>query len=336
MAHDHHHHHHHEDQSEYFLEQIFTIALCGAIGAVTILWYVKGGMGLFIVPSLQPVVLAGGIGLLVLVAIRAASVWFSVKEPASVAVHDHDHDCCDHGHSHDHDHEHAHGIVAASSGGTGAEVLAAPVHHHHHHHHDHEHGHSHGHTGTFGHEHGHDHGWAPWRYVVLLLPVVLYFLHLPNDGFNNVFAKPVSTDDLDVGKGGASKGTSTEIGFRELEEAALYPQRRADLEGLTVYLKGRFLGDDDRKFTLIRYKMTCCAADATPLNAVIMLNPDSPERIKPSQYRNKWVQVTGRIQFLNRRGTNQYVPALILDATKEKPVDEFVKVVPPDPNPYVN
>jgi uncharacterized membrane protein YcgQ (UPF0703/DUF1980 family) len=105
---------------------------------------------------------------------------------------------------------------------------------------------------------------------------------------------------------------------------------------MKVFLKGRYLDQDDRSFTLQRYKMTCCAADATPLNAVIMLSKNSTETIKASQYRNKWVQVTGQIQFLNRRGTNQYVPALILDASKEKPVEDFIKIVPPDPNPYVN
>src|SRR5207249_7750262 len=76
--------------------------------------------------------------------------------------HDHDHHDHDHGHHHDHDHEH----------------------HHHDHDHDHGHAHAHAHEQTPGHDHGHDHGWAPWRYTVLMLPVVLFLLNLPNEIFS--------------------------------------------------------------------------------------------------------------------------------------------------------
>lgn len=35
-------------------------------------------------------------------------------------------------------------------------------------------------------DHGdHDHSWGPWRYAVLLLPVVLYAMNMPNKGFSN-------------------------------------------------------------------------------------------------------------------------------------------------------
>src|SRR5207248_10502010 len=61
--------------------------------------------------------------------------------------HDHHHH---HDHDHGHDHDHAHD-------------------HHDHHHHDHDH----------AHDHGHSHGWTPAKYAVLLLPLVLYLLHLP-------------------------------------------------------------------------------------------------------------------------------------------------------------
>src|SRR5262249_18283679 len=62
---------------------------------------------------------------------------------------------------HEHKHEHAH----AAAG--------------------HDHGHAHDHDHDHGHDHDHSHGWAPWRFVVLLLPVVLYFLNLPNEGFSS-------------------------------------------------------------------------------------------------------------------------------------------------------
>src|SRR5438309_1437292 len=148
MAHDH--HHHPVDRNTYYLEQLFTIAVCGALAAVTCLWYAKGMF--FIAARYHLLVLAGGVGLLALVVIRAVGVWRSVDDPSMLPVHEHDH-AHEHGHDHNHAHEHAHD------------------HAHEHEHaaccgHDHDHGHAHDHH----HDHDHEHGWAPWRYVVLLLP----------------------------------------------------------------------------------------------------------------------------------------------------------------------
>jgi hypothetical protein len=47
-------------------------------------------------------------------------------------------------------------------------------------------------------DHGHDHGWNPWRYIVLLLPVVLYFLDFPNGGFSaGYMVRGMHTGELD-------------------------------------------------------------------------------------------------------------------------------------------
>jgi hypothetical protein len=47
-------------------------------------------------------------------------------------------------------------------------------------------------------DHGHNHGWNPWRYIVLLLPVVLYFLNLPNGGFSaGYMERGMHTGELD-------------------------------------------------------------------------------------------------------------------------------------------
>ena len=72
--------HNHEADESYFLDQIFSIALCGAIGAICILLYVKKTMLTIILhPSFHPYVLAGGIALLVLVTIRAVALWKLVR-----------------------------------------------------------------------------------------------------------------------------------------------------------------------------------------------------------------------------------------------------------------
>jgi hypothetical protein len=330
MGHDHHHH----DQSSYYLEQLFTIAICGMLGAVACLLWLQNKLSI-LTPNLRLCVLAGGVGLLVLVVIRAVAVWSSVAEPQSVPVHDHDHCGHDHDHcGHDHGHGHAHAVTDVPGQGGGVGVVAGP----HTHTHEHEHEHSH--------EHGHDHGWAPWRYVLLLLPVVLFFLNLnpllSATGANVDWSK-IRSDGTVVDRGGGV----IDVGFQELEEAARSADRRAYYQGKTARLTGQYAGDSDSRFALIRFKINCCAADAVPLKSVIMLDPKvtldpKGERLPYKQLRGKWVEVTGLIQFLQQEGTNDYVTALILRPTTEKPLvpregadEALIQVVPQDSNPYL-
>src|SRR5438093_343377 len=151
MGHD---HHGHGDQA-YYTEQLFNIAVCGAIGAVMVLMYFNGMVRFLFGENNREQhwrVVLGGFGLLAIVLSRAVYVWFSVgKKPAAAHVHDHG-DC-----GHDH-------------GDCGHD------HHHEHEHHEHDH------------VYDHDHGWAPWRLVLLLLPVVLFLLGLPKEGFNTARA----------------------------------------------------------------------------------------------------------------------------------------------------
>ena len=110
MAHTHEHGHEHGES--YFLDQIFTIALCGALGAIAVLLYVRKGMlTLVLSPSLHPYLLFGGIGLLLMVAIRAVAVWRLAGQASNGTAHAHDHGHEDHphDHAHGHAHDHAHG-----------------------------------------------------------------------------------------------------------------------------------------------------------------------------------------------------------------------------------
>jgi hypothetical protein len=334
MAHDH--DHTHGDANTYFLDQIFTIAACGALAAATIArYFMKGGL-YFIVDRYHLLVLTGGVLLLAMILIRAIAVWTSVAEPVAQPIHDHDHDH-DHGHhhhhheGHTHTHSHEEGIATspAVGGGPGittapANPLAAPaVHAHGHHHHDHD----------------HDHGWAPWRYVVLFLPVVLFFLNLPSKTYSGQAIH--GQTDFVTGEV-KDRGKDFEIGFKKLEEASRTQTSRNYYEGKTVRLVGVYLGDDDKRFTLQRYKMSCCAADAIPLNAVIMVDPKSPAKLNYFQLNNKWMEVTGRVHFLRLRGKDQYVTALVLypQGTDEKTANaslkELVREVPQPDNPLLN
>ncbi len=313
MAHD----HSHGDRNAYYLNQLFTIAVCGALAGVAIMLWWSDKLRLMLHPKFFLWVLLGGITLLLLVVLRAVAVWRSVDEAAATAGHTHDHDHCGHDHAHcHHDHEHSH---------------------EHGHGHDHDHDHDHDHSHDHGHDHGHEHGWAPWRYVVLLLPVVLYFLNLPNQGFSaDAGGNDLAGLALDAPTSVASTGRVWNLGFAELQQASLTPDSRSAYEGKTITLTGQYAGNDSKRFTLVRYKIACCAADAVKLNAVIMVDPKTSESIDPDRYRTKWVEVTGRIHFIQKPGSNEFVTALILYPTNDEPLRQLVKIIPPPPSPWLN
>src|SRR5215212_7442325 len=106
MAHAHA-HAHGEGEGNYFLDQVFTILACGAVGLVAVLMYQTGMLNRILVPMFFVPVLLGGTALLVMVAIRAVAVWqlAGARRAAEVEHIDHDHG---HSHSHCHSHEHAH------------------------------------------------------------------------------------------------------------------------------------------------------------------------------------------------------------------------------------
>jgi hypothetical protein len=348
MSHDHDQHH---DPQTYYYEQLFTIAACGSLGMVIVLLYTQGVFikTQMLTPFLATVALTGGIGLLVLVAIRAVALWTAVEEPHLQPVHthahDHDHNGCDHAHHHheagaaahqhhhhegcEHHHHHEHAVTPASAV-TGVAETAPPVTkaaaapHVHDHGHTHAHDHNHGHS----HDHGHEHGWAPWRYVLLFLPVALYFLNVPNDGYSSDRAGIIDrrqVDDVTPLEG--SKGViEHDLGFSELERAARDPGLRESMDNWTGFLTGRFAADDDTYFTLIRYKINCCAADAVPIRVLTMVDYSKLDKqgvryqkLNPHDFNNRWVRVKGQIRFLQRKGTNEFIPALILIPTDADP-----------------
>ncbi len=349
----HSHDHSHGDRSQYYKEQLLTILVCGAFGVVTVVLYASGTLNNMLAVKFHLWVLLGGAALLVMSAINAVAVWFSVGEAKAAPAHEHDHDHPhDHAHSNGHSHDHDHGD-----------------HHHHHDHahcdhdHDHVHAHDHVHTHTHAetavktdvgapiaapslqtdtpavapaHDHGHDghdHGWAPWRYAVLLLPVAIYFV-VPLDALSAAGAKPVEVD-ASAAPGVDKNEEDFSITFQQLELAALYPENRGFYEGKTVRLIGQYVPKDAHMFTLRRLKISCCVADGVPLNAVILLDPKSGKTLPSEQLQGKWVQVTGRVEFLPRTGGG-FATTLVLAPTEKRPLTELVKEVPPPGNPYLN
>jgi hypothetical protein len=343
MGHDHSHSHSHDPHS-YFPEQLCTIAACGTLGVVSILVWWQDVLRNILVPAFHLPVLIAGITLLVLALIRGIAVWIEVGRKAEHAHDEHCHHhhevCCQHEHDHDHQHDHAGaevsaqkegiqapkdhilaGAAAPTAGAMSLGMVTAPEHAASSgpgHHHDHKPGNNH------DHDHGHSHGWAPWRYAMLLLPIVLYSLGLPsaNRGLSaNYVQTRLANDHLeqtDVVKMAVVGNEVVPLEFNTLKQAAYMPDLREQYEGKLGKLKGQFVaGADPKTFSLVRLKMTCCSADAMPLNVVIISNKDLAG-IQPMQ----WVEVTGQIQFRKRKDRDEYLPVIQLrDEDGVVPID---------------
>lgn len=409
-------HTHGEDRNTYYMEQLCTIGVCGLLGGVAVMLYYQNILRFILAEYLHVYVLWSGIALLALVALRAVGLWLSVGAASSNhdAGHAHHH-CHDHDHPHVHSNGHAH--VHDEDGHSPSPVSGQLECQH-----EHEHG------IAQMHDCGHEHTWNPGRYIVLLLPIVLYFLHLPNAGFT---ASKVSINaaDLDQTSSGRyventglqitkndardliqvasvvkdgpadkagvksgdfitqvthekdAKGNELEraeltplkgltvddgvsklkgvagskvklslespdeakaheveitraadvipLGFNVLQGAAYTPSLRQYYQGKVIQLVGQYApGYNDRTFTLVRFKITCCAADARQLDVVIMLDPHSPENLSHMKAA-EWVKVTGRVEFRKRTDRDEYVTVLVVAS----PAD--VQSTEPDPQPYL-
>jgi hypothetical protein len=340
MAHAHDHHH---DDRSYYTDQLFTIATCGAVGAVAVLMWYSGRLSVILHPKFFPWVLGGGVALLVAVTVRAVALWFEVEDShGHEHAHSHDHDHGHHHHDHDHDHgccghdhshEHAHSIQASAPAALATlPMAAAPAAHEHAHDHDHAHG------DEDGHDHSHDHAWSPWRYVVLLTPVLLYLLNLPDQGFRG--APDLRLPGIDAGQLAAAQGvketgTAEGVTFGQLEQAALHAETRDYYQGKRVRLTGQYFGSNERYFNLVRYRIQCCAADARPINVTFMVDPGAKQGLDFDKFNGKWVQVTGYVYFLTN-GADEYHTGVILRPESGSSVDKEIKVIPPPADPYVS
>jgi hypothetical protein len=201
-----------------------------------------------------------------------------------------------------------------------------------------------------------------------MLPVVLFLLNLPNDVFR-AHGKEVEVEDppqviaastvglLAAPGGGApllasanylsrtnkfgdgvvTKIDIPDVSFRSLELAAFDSASRKSLTGKAVTVIGKFdARGDSNQFGLVRLKMNCCAADALPLNAIIMIHPSwTGERLDVRTLQQKWVKVTGRIFFLKKRGTEEeYVTAIIVFPDRYHPPTGLVEEIDQPANPY--
>ncbi|MBM4069317.1 MAG: hypothetical protein FJ271_10275 [Planctomycetes bacterium] len=339
------HHHHHEDSDTYYLDQLCLVALSAAFGGVCLSMYTwqRPMLNMMLAAQFHVFVLASGILLTALALIRAVVLWKAVgmkPQPAHVHNHEHAQD-----HIHDHAHDHAHGECSHSHVHSHEHTHA----HAHGHEHvqtlPHTHAHAHDHDHDHGHDHDHDHDWAPWRYVILLVPIILFLLGLPNkppeiraeaaqldmsqEGANTTslvgaLTNPVSSLAMLAGVyADSAEGPALTVRFSFLEEIASSPESRAEWAGKPVRIIGQYmpLRGSDRQFTLVRLKIRCCAADVIPLKVPMICK----EKL-PALPDLQWAKVTGRIEF--RQVDNTMTTVLIV------PSAAAISATPPESNPY--
>jgi hypothetical protein len=277
-----------EEQQTYYLDQLCTIGICGALGVIMILMRVYDVLPLILHPKFHDAVVWGGYALLGMVAIRAIALWVATGKPV-VSTHDHGHEHHDHGCGHDHcDHDHAHDE-------------------HHGHNHDHGHNHEHSHA-----NHGHDHGWAPWRYAVLMLPVVFFLLKIP---------WPQADEPLEPGVVGLKqKEAEKAAGDQDAREAWVKQMEKEDV---------RVFGEvfqqlaDGKSFQLGRREINCCLADSVLVPSK-KIYAEVPPELQAQRPMKGWVKVIGKLRFEFDQRENQYVTFV-----KAKSLTAITR--PPDP-----
>lgn len=184
---------------------------------------------------------------------------------------------------------------------------------------------------------------------MLLVPIILFLLGLPNKGpkvraNNNVnVVQDILQEAMDVVAVAAgdpaswqqlilaaafvadpASGPVTNIDFKTLEKAAHDPDQRQQWQGKTVRVRGQFAPHprNDRIFSLARFSIQCCRADAIQLNVTIISRESLAGAVA-----SQWVEVTGKVEFREHNGS--FFTLMIIPGKKAiKPTD-------PDTNPYV-
>lgn len=184
--------------------------------------------------------------------------------------------------------------------------------------------------------------------MVLLVPVILFLLGLPNKGptveasdlkLEGVFAKESAGYAAMASVGvnpwnqavlaaalssDPTAGPVLKIDFQTLEQAAFVG--RDNWEGKVVRVVGQFQPSvhSQREFNLIRFRIKCCGADAIPLPVPIVCK-EPVVSVQPMQ----WIDVTGQVEFHKRGEGDSYYTVLRVPNRKN------IAGTEPDPNPYI-
>lgn len=209
------------------------------------------------------------------------------------------------------------------------------------HSHDHGHDHAHDHSHDDGHGHDHAHNVSLWRFIVLMFPLMIIFMGLMPKGLSaNALEKRATRDQLDaIAAAGATlpagrslEGRVVGSNLKELSDAAFEPNRREFWESTSSPVRAEIVGQfipDNRfvdRYRLMRIKITCCAADGTPVAVTVLGKPD------PTWKYGDWIAVVGPISFFeskdSRTGAVKFHPALHQQTTSrltEQPPDFYLQ-----------
>ena len=173
--------------------------------------------------------------------------------------------------------------------------------------------------------------------MLLMLPVILFLLGLPNKTIEGREVQ-FKQDELNAIEMKDKGNKVVPLSFLELEKASMNVNVRDDLAGRPINVTGKYLGNDPAHFTLVHFKINCCAADAIQLNAVILVNPADQKKFKldPAQYTGQWVSVTGRVYFVPQ-SNGEFRTVVILEPSDDKPLSKLVeKLDQPPSNEYAS
>jgi hypothetical protein len=162
------------------------------------------------------------------------------------------------------------------------------------------------------HEHQHDHGFAPWRYAVLLVPILLFLIRVPWPEPE----EPVE-DNVIAMKLGEAEGSAESPDARE--------HWKKEMESKSVRLKAKFGVPvrGDRMFGLAKINMTCCRADAyaTPVRIIV----ESPRPLVFDNMKDRWLKVIGKLDYRKTGDSDRYVTVVKAESIKviSTPANQF-------------
>jgi hypothetical protein len=185
--------------------------------------------------------------------------------------------------------------------------------------------------------------------VLLLVPIILFLLGLPNKGpaakaieqhvdstrelagFAGIVAAPPELSGHIASWVAAlylTDGEVQEVSYKDLEAySTMRDEEREEKRGKPVRVRGQFAPspNSDHIFTLVRFRIQCCAADAIPMQVPIVTRDKLSGRSDLNV--NDWVKVTGIVDF-QKTGNRTFTLLRVQDLRN-------VERCAPDSNPYL-
>lgn len=177
-----------QSPKDYFTEQLLTILVCGGLGFVGVQMWRTDMLRHILAPQFHTSVLVGSIAVLVLVAFRAAAVWREAG--ALVPVDDMS---CQQNHVHTAACDHN---LPGLPPGTAADENMVD-----------DHGHS------------HDMSWVFARMLILVFPIALFALGIPNSSFSQDWVRDQLKNEKAINDPKELERMANEPGAKELESS---------------------------------------------------------------------------------------------------------------------